>query len=71
MASRSGPAGATGSPAFATYEPDGTGRLAASGLQILQVEEVNGELLIIALVSYRDPAIAVRCGLPAVIDPPS
>ena len=65
------PGWCNGQPAFATYEPDGTGRLAASGLQILQVAEVNGELLIIALVSYRDPAIAVRCGLPAIIDPPS
>jgi RNA polymerase sigma-70 factor (ECF subfamily) len=65
------PGWCNGQPAFATYEPDGTGRLAASGLQILQVAEVNGEPLIIALVSYRDPAIAVRCGLPAIIDPAS
>jgi RNA polymerase sigma-70 factor (ECF subfamily) len=65
------PGWCNGQPAFATYEPDGTGSLAASGLQILQLALVNGEPLIIALVSYRDPAIAVRCGLPAVIDPPS
>jgi len=65
------PGWCNGQPAFATYEPDGTGRLTASGLQILQVAEVDGQPLITALVSYRDPAIAVRCGLPAVIDPAS
>jgi RNA polymerase sigma-70 factor, ECF subfamily len=56
-----------GQPAFATYEPDGAGRLAASGLQVLQLAEVNGEPLITALVSYRDPALAARCGLPATL----
>jgi hypothetical protein len=59
-----------GQPAFATYEPDGGGRLVATGLQIVQLSDVDGELLITALVSYRDPAVAVRCGLPAVIDLP-
>ena len=54
-----------GQPAFATYEPDGQGRLAASGLQILQLAELDGQVLITALVSYRDPALAVRCGLPS------
>jgi RNA polymerase sigma-70 factor (ECF subfamily) len=57
-----------GQPAFATYEPDGAGHLVATGLQILQVGLVNGEPLITALVSYRDPAIASRCGLPAIIN---
>jgi hypothetical protein len=33
--------------------------------------EVNDEPLITALVSYRDPVIAVRCRLPASIDPAS
>jgi RNA polymerase sigma-70 factor (TIGR02960 family) len=56
-----------GQPAFATYEPDGAGRLAATGLQVLQLGEVNGEPLITALVSYRDPALAARCGLPAFL----
>jgi RNA polymerase sigma-70 factor (TIGR02960 family) len=56
-----------GQPAFATYEPDGRGRLAVSGLQILQLADVAGQPLITALVSYRDPALAIRCGLPAVI----
>jgi RNA polymerase sigma-70 factor, ECF subfamily len=56
-----------GQPAFATYQPDGHGRLAASGLQILQLGDVGGQVLITALVSYRDPALAVRCGLPETI----
>ena len=56
-----------GQPAFADYEPDRQGRLAVSGLQILQLADVGGELLITALVSYRDPALAVRCGLPATL----
>ena len=56
-----------GQPAFATYEPDGAGRLAVTGLQILQLGEVDGEPLITALVSYRDPALAARCGLPAIL----
>jgi RNA polymerase sigma-70 factor (ECF subfamily) len=56
-----------GQPAFATYEPDGQGRLVASGLQVLQLADVDGQPLITALVSYRDPAIAIRCGLPAAL----
>jgi hypothetical protein len=53
-----------GQPAFATYEPDGAGGLAVSGLQVLQLSEVDGRPLIATVVSYRDPALAVRCGLP-------
>jgi RNA polymerase sigma-70 factor (ECF subfamily) len=56
-----------GQPAFATYEPDGQGRLVASGLQVLQLANVDGQPLITALVSYRDPALAIRCGLPAAL----
>jgi RNA polymerase sigma-70 factor (TIGR02960 family) len=56
-----------GQPAFATYEPDDQGRLAASGLQVLQLAMVDGQPLITALVSYRDPALAIRCGLPAAL----
>jgi RNA polymerase sigma-70 factor (ECF subfamily) len=54
-----------GQPAFATYEPDGSGRLVASGLHILQLADTGGQPLITAMVSYLDPGLAVRCGLPA------
>jgi RNA polymerase sigma-70 factor, ECF subfamily len=56
-----------GQPAFATYEPDGQGRLVAGGLQVLQLADVDGQPLITALVSYRDPALAIRCGLPPTL----
>jgi RNA polymerase sigma-70 factor (ECF subfamily) len=56
-----------GQPAFATYDRDGHGRLAVSGLQVLQVGEVDGQPLVTAVVSYRDPALAIRCGLPAAL----
>ena len=56
-----------GQPVFATYVPDAEGRLAVSGLQILQLADTGGEPLIAAVVSYRDPALAVRCGMPAVL----
>jgi len=56
-----------GQPAFATYEPDGQGHLVVSGLQVLQLGEVDGQLLITHLVSYRDPALAIRCGLPPAL----
>jgi RNA polymerase sigma-70 factor (ECF subfamily) len=59
-----------GQPAFATYEPDSQGRLAVSGLQILQLGNLNGQLLITAMVSYRDPALAIRCGLPPCFPDP-
>jgi RNA polymerase sigma-70 factor (ECF subfamily) len=61
------PGSCNGQPAFGTYQPDERGRLAASGLQVLQLGEVDGQILITALVSYRDPALAVRCGLPAIL----
>jgi catechol 2,3-dioxygenase-like lactoylglutathione lyase family enzyme len=57
-----------GQPAFAVYQPDGTGRLAATGLQLLHIADINSEPMITALVSYRDPAIVVRRGLPTFID---
>ncbi|HYB88472.1 MAG TPA: RNA polymerase subunit sigma-70 [Streptosporangiaceae bacterium] len=56
-----------GQPAFATYEPDDQGRLVASGLQVLQLADVDSQPLITALVSYRNPALAIRCGLPAIL----
>jgi hypothetical protein len=54
-----------GRPAFATYERDGEGRLVVSGLQVLQLADIDGQPLITALVSYRVPEIAIRCGMPA------
>jgi hypothetical protein len=56
-----------GQPAFATYEPDSQGHLVISGLQILQLGNLQGRPLITALVSYRDPALAIRCGLPPAL----
>jgi RNA polymerase sigma-70 factor, ECF subfamily len=53
-----------GQPAFATYEPDSAGRLVVSGLQVLRLSLADGQPLITTLVSYRDPALAIRCGLP-------
>jgi RNA polymerase sigma-70 factor (ECF subfamily) len=53
-----------GQPAFAVYQPDGTGRLAASGLQILELDRGEGTPVISAIVSYRDAGLPVRCGLP-------
>ena len=54
-----------GQPAFATYEPDGQGRLTASGLQVLELDGRGGRPRVTAIVSFRDPALAARCGLPA------
>jgi RNA polymerase sigma-70 factor (TIGR02960 family) len=54
-----------GQPAFATYEPDGQGRLTASGLQVLELDGRGGRPRVNAIVSFRDPALAARCGLPA------
>ena len=54
-----------GQPAFATYQPDGEGRLVASGLQVLELAERDGRPRITAIVSFRSPALAARCGLPA------
>jgi RNA polymerase sigma-70 factor (ECF subfamily) len=62
------PGSCNGQPAFATYEPDAGGRLVVSGLQVLQLADAAGQPLISALVSYRDPALAIRCGLPAEWD---
>jgi RNA polymerase sigma-70 factor (ECF subfamily) len=56
-----------GQLAFATYEPDSAGRLVVSGLQVLQLADISGQPLITALVSYRDPALAIRCGMPAML----
>ena len=36
-------------------------------VQAWQLADVDGQPLITALVSYRDPALAICCGLPAVL----
>jgi hypothetical protein len=59
-----------GQPAFATYQPDGQGHLVASGLQVLQLAEVDEQVLVTALVSYRNPALVSRCGLPSPVPVP-
>jgi hypothetical protein len=59
-----------GQPAFAVYEPDASGRLVVSGLQVLQLSEIDGEPRVSMLVSYRDPALAIRCGLPPALSGP-
>ena len=56
-----------GQPAFATYEPRAGGGLAASGLQVLELADRDGQPRITAIVSFRDPALAIRCGLPALL----
>jgi len=61
------PGSCNGQPAFAIYEPGDDDRLVVTGLQVLQLDELNGEPVIVALVSYRDPALAIRCGLPAAL----
>ena len=61
------PGWCNGQPAFATYEPTASGQLAASGLQVLQLTDVDGQPRITALVSYRDPALAIRRDLPALL----
>ena len=60
-----------GQPAFATYQPDGQGGLVASGLQVLQAAETGGRVLVTALVSYRDPGLVSRCGLPSSLPLPA
>src|SRR5215475_10321908 len=56
-----------GQPAFATYEPAGHGPRMVTGLQVLQLGDLEGQPVIVALVSYRDPALAIRCGWPAAL----
>ncbi len=56
-----------GQLAFATYQPGPEGRPLVSGLQILRLDDTSGQPLITALVSYRDPTLAIRCGMPAVL----
>ncbi len=56
-----------GQPAFATYEPGPEGTLVASGLQVLELDQRDGRLVVTHVVSYRDPSLVTRCGLPATL----
>jgi RNA polymerase sigma-70 factor (ECF subfamily) len=53
-----------GQIAVAAYQPD-NGTLAVTGLQILQLDDTDDEPLITAIISYRDPTLAIRSGMPA------
>jgi RNA polymerase sigma-70 factor (ECF subfamily) len=57
-----------GQPAFASYEPGPDGVLVAGGLQVLELSAQAGKLVITDIVSYRDPVLVARCGLPESID---
>ncbi len=56
-----------GQPAFATYQPDPAGQLVANGMQVLELAHRSGRLVITAIVSFRDPRLAARCGLPPAL----
>ena len=60
---------ANAQPAVATYEPGPDGDLVVNGLQILDIDRGSGD--IVAITSFRDPNIAIRCGLPATISAPN
>ena len=59
------PGRCNGQPAFAVYAPDSAGVLVADGLQILTILEQSGHPVVTDIVSYRNPDLVVRCGLPA------
>ena len=56
-----------GQPAFATYEPGPDGHLVGSGLQVLELADRDGRLVVTDIASYRDPDLVTRCGLPGRI----
>jgi RNA polymerase sigma-70 factor (TIGR02960 family) len=53
-----------GQPAFAVYQPGPDRTLVVTGLQILAIGEKEGQPVVTDIVSYRDPGLALRCGLP-------
>ncbi|MGH9123411.1 MAG: RNA polymerase subunit sigma-70 [Acidimicrobiales bacterium] len=55
-----------GQLAVAVYEPDGSGALGVSGVQVLDLRP-GTEPLVAAVTSYRIPELAVRCGFPSVL----
>jgi RNA polymerase sigma-70 factor (ECF subfamily) len=54
---------ANGQPAIATYEPGPGELMIANGLQILDIDERTNTIT--GITSFRDPSVAIRCGLPA------
>jgi RNA polymerase sigma-70 factor, ECF subfamily len=56
--------GCNGQPAFAVYQPGPDGTLVVTGLQVLAIGVARGRPLVTDIVSYRDPDLARRCGLP-------
>lgn len=56
---------ANGQPALATYEPGPDTLMIANGLQVLEINSQTNTIT--AITSFRDPNIAIRCGLPATI----
>jgi RNA polymerase sigma-70 factor (ECF subfamily) len=56
-----------GQPALATYEPAPDGSVTVGGVQILEIRERDGKLLITDIVSYRDADLAIRSGFPSNI----
>jgi hypothetical protein len=56
-----------GQPAFATYEPGPGDGFVANGLQVLTLRRFEGRVVVSDIVSFRDPDLAARCGLPASI----
>ncbi|HEX5404144.1 MAG TPA: RNA polymerase subunit sigma-70 [Pseudonocardiaceae bacterium] len=51
--------------AVGTYQPDENGALVIGGIQVLRLAMVDGSPLITEITSYRDPELAIRCGMPA------
>jgi RNA polymerase sigma-70 factor (TIGR02960 family) len=58
-----------GQLAVGTYAPTTDGELGVTGVQILQLAVFGAEPLITGIVSYRDPELAIRCGLPRLAPP--
>jgi RNA polymerase sigma-70 factor (ECF subfamily) len=58
------PGRCNGQPAFAVYSPNSDGVLIANGLQILTLSEQSGRPVVTDIVSYRNPELVGRCGLP-------
>ncbi len=64
------PGWCNGQPAFATYLPDSGGNMVVNGLQLIEVRERGGRVLVTDIISYRDPGLAIRCGFPSQIASP-